>query len=280
MEILNEECLIISHLSLNDLFIINGIINYYTIKYNKIYLVCKKIYINTINQFFSHNPIIIPIYIDIENDIINDNPNIFQEYKNCDIIKIGMNNENWIINKYDLIIGKHPYLYFKTFYKQLNLNYELKYNYEKINRNVFKEKKFYNDLMFKYNDDYKFVMGIKNNDIIDNKIQMNLLENLCLNKKLSHETECNKIPIFTPYYNFYNKKSIFYDFWKNKISDNIFDYCLILEKAKEIHIEFNEFLSLCMFLNISNIKKYVYTNITNIKDYHKNMEDWNIVYIN
>ena len=258
MKILNEECLIISHLSLNDLFIINGIINYYAIKYNKIYLACKKIYINTIKQFFSHNHIIIPIYIDIDNDIINENHHIFQEYKKCDIIKIGMNNENWITNKYDLIIGKHPYLYFQTFYKQLNLNYELKYKYEKINRNFLKEKKFYNDVMFKYNDDYKFVMGIKNNDIISD----------------------NKMAIFTPYYNFYDKKSILYDYWPNKISTSIFDYCLILEKAKEIHIEFNEFLSLCMFLNISNIKKYVYTNITNIKDYHKNIEDWNIVYIN
>lgn len=252
MKILNEECLIISNLSLNDLFIINGIINYYAIKYNKIYLICKKIYINTIKQFFCHTPIIIPIYIDIENDIINNNHYIFQEYKKCDIIKIGINNE------YNLIIGQHPYLYFQTFYKQLNLNYELKYKYEKINRNLLEEKKFYNDVMLKYKNEYKFVMDIKSNDIISD----------------------NKIAFFTPYYNFYDKKSIFYDYWQNKISDNIFNYCLILEEAKEIHIEFNEFFSLCMFLNISNIKKYVYTNITNIKDYHKNIADWNIVYIN
>lgn len=260
MEILNEECLIVSHLSLNDLFIINGIINYYTTKYNKIYLICKKIYINTIQQLFCHNTIIIPIYIDIDNDIINNEHRIFQEYKNCDIIKIGMNNDNWLTYKHELIIGGHPYLYFQTFYKQLNLNYELKYKYERINRFFLREKDFYNKSMIKYNDNYKFVMNIKNNDIIID----------------------DKIPIFSPYYNFYDKKSFYYNYWNNIISDNIFDYCLILEKAKEIHTDFNELFSLCMFLNISNTntKKYIYTNITNIKDYHKNMEDWNVVYVN
>jgi hypothetical protein len=35
-----------------------------------------------------------------------------------------------------------------------------------------------------------------------------------------------------------------------------------------------------MFLDLSLVKKkYIYTNITNIKDYHEKMNDWTIIYI-
>jgi hypothetical protein len=81
------------------------------------------------------------------------------------------------------------------------------------------------------------------------------------------------------YYND-NPKSEFYNYWNGEISDNISDYCYIIENSEEIHVLFSAFFSLCMYLDLSNVKKkYIYTCIPNIKDYHKNANDWIIVYI-
>ena len=65
---------------------------------------------------------------------------------------------------------------------------------------------------------------------------------------------------------------------KNNISNNILDYCKIIENSEEIHVIFSAFLNLCMYLDLSKVKKkYIYTNIINIKDLHKNMNDWIII---
>lgn len=253
--IMNEKCLIIGHLSLNDLFIINGIINYYTTLYNKVYFLCKKKDYKSMLNCFLNNNLVIPIYIDIDSNVLPLDHKILKNNNNCDIIKMGIHNENWHSLKSDFIIGNYPYLYFKTFYEQLNLDYEIRYNYEKIYRDTFREKKFYNKIMEKYNNQYIFLYGIKENDVLSD------------------------IPIFNPYKNYYNKYSKFYDHWKGEISDNIFDYCKIIENSYEIHISFSDFLGLSIFLDLSNVKsKYLYTDITNIKDLHKNLNNWNIMY--
>ena len=253
-----ENCLILGHLSLNDMFIINGIVNYYSTLYNKVFLLCKKKDIESITQLYIHNNIIIPICIDIEGDILPFDHYIYNVYDN--IIKIGNHNNNWDVLKSNFLIGGHPYLYFKTFYEQLNLNYELRYLYEKINRNYISEKYFYDKIMINYNKyynkKYKFVYNLKKNTIFE-----------------------DDIPIFNPYENHYNIYSRFYNLWNGIISNNIFDYCLILENASEIHISYNEFVSLSVLLDLSKIeKKYISTNITNVKDYHKNLIDWKIIY--
>lgn len=250
-----DNCLIVGHLSLNDMFIINGLVNYYSTLYNKVFILCKKKDIDSINQLYSDNNIIIPICIDIESNIVPFDHKIYNMYEN--IIKIGSHNNNWELLKSNLLIGDHPYLYFKTFYQQLNLNYELRYSYEKINRDYISEKKFYNKVMINYDGKYKFVYNLIKNDIFEN----------------------NDIPIFNPYINYYNIYSKFYNLWNGTISNNIFDYSIILENAIEIHVSFNEFLSLSMLLDLSKVKnKYIYTNITNIKDYHINLIDWKIIY--
>lgn len=238
---MNDECIIIGHLSLNDLLIINGIVNYYTIKYNKVYLLCKKIDFETINQMFSHNNLIIPISIDMEinNNVLSYDSIIFKEYEKIDIIKIGMHNPNWDSLKSDFIIENLPYLYFKTFYEQLNLDYEIRYKYEKINRNILSEKKL-------NNEKYKFVNGVKKNDFNEDEL---FIFDPCDN------------PVYP------------------KISNNILDYCTILENSYEIHLSYNYFFSLCMLLDLSKVKnKYIYTSIINIKEYHKNAVDWKIIY--
>jgi len=270
---MDKTCLIIPHLSLGDILIINAIIRYYSSIYKNVYFICKKINIKSMINIFSDNINIIPIYIDIVEDIIPDNHYIYERYKDYTMIKIGMHNYNWYVTKSNIIVGNLPYMFFKTFYQQLDLNYDMRYNLEKINRNYEDEVKFYNNVMKKY-DKYIFIHDnkIDNNKIDNNKIDNNIIyiENIDKN-----------IPIFHPNINYYDEISIYHDKWLNIISDNILDYCKIIENAEEIHLIFSSFLNLCMYLDLSKVKKkYIYTNIINIKDLHKNMHDWNIIYNN
>jgi hypothetical protein len=259
---MNEKCLIAGHLGLGDLITINGLVRYYSKLYNNIYLLCKKENYKSIIQIYSDNSKIIPIFIDTNEHIISIDHNIFKIYKDCDIIKLGVLNNNWYVLKSNYTIGNLPYSFFETFYKQCNLEYSIRYEYEKINRNKIKEKNFYNKTMNKF---HKYIFIHSNN----------------LNLKISDEFITKNIPIFDPNNNYYDESSIYYNLWNNEISYNILDYCMILENAEELHLSFSSFFSLCMFLDLKNVKKkYIYTNITNIKDYHKNMYDWNIIYKN
>jgi hypothetical protein len=253
---MNDTCLIIGHLNINHLLTINGLIRYYTTIYNKVYVLCKKSNYKSAYSFFSDNLNIIILITD-KNTLLN-NHYLLEEYKNCDILKIGEYNNNWNTLKSEYVIDNYPYLFFETYYNQLNLEYNIRYKYENINRNKIRERNFYNKIMKKY-EKYIFI-----HDLDNKKIEI-----------------YKDLPIFHPNINYYNnnKNSKFYDFWNGDISDNILDYCSILENSDEIHIVFSSFFSLCMFLDLSKIKKkYIYTSISNIKNYHDNMNDWNIIY--
>jgi len=256
---MNDKCLIIGHLSLYDLFITNSIVRYYTKKYNIVYVLCKKNNLKTIIQMYSDNKHIFPISIDLSENIIPFEHYIFDIFnKDCDIIKLGLHNNNWFIYKSSYNDGYFPNLFFKTFYEQVDLDYNIRYKYEKINRNISSEQLFYLKCMNNYNNNYIFLY-------LDTEYNQNDT-NQCLNLfSKEYMKENNNSTIFTPC-------------WNKSTSDNIFDYCKILENAHEIHVSFNSFFNLCMFIDLSNVKKkYIYTNINNIKDFHKNMVYWNII---
>ena len=246
-----KKCLIIGHLSLGDQLIINGLVRYLSLKYSQVYLICKRINLKSIISIYSDNHSIIPISVDTNNFIINNDHYIFDLYKDCEIIKIGMFNNNWYIYKSNLVLDNLPYLFFETFYKQIDLDYHIRYKFEKIYRNIEREKLYYNMIMENYiknNSKYIFV-----HDFFINKFSL------------------KDIPIFHPNYN-YSK------YWNGIISDNITDYCQILENSYEIHVTFSSFFNLCIYLDLSKVKhKYIYTNVSNIKDLHVNLKDWNII---
>jgi hypothetical protein len=152
---MNEKCLIIGHLGLGDQFTINGLIRYYTTLYNYVYVLSKKNNIKSINQMYIDTNNVIPIYIDTVYDVIDYNHYLFKEYKNYDIIKLGLHNNNWYIIKSNLITGSLPYSFFKTFYEQIYLNYDIRYKYEKINRYKNNELFFFKKVMINY-DKYIF----------------------------------------------------------------------------------------------------------------------------
>ena len=223
-------CIIISHLSLRDSLIINAIVIHLSNIYNLVYFVCNKKYYKSINQIYCENNKIKPIYIEYNMDI-------FKKFKDIQIFCIGKNNPNWKSLCSKLILENMPYNYFKTFYKQLDLDYDIRYKYEHIYRNKEREVNFYKKYI---SSQYIFI-----NDKINIK---------------------NATTSF-----YYNKEQ----------SDNILDYCSVIEAAEEIHVLYDEFFSLCVFLDLSKIKKKnIYTDISNIKDFHKSLHDWTIVSLN
>ncbi len=246
-----NKCLIYSNLNICNLFEINGIIRYYSNIYDEIYVVCKNNYYNSACNIFLDNKKIIILSLDIQDEIINKDHYIFDYYKN-NIINLILDNSN----------DKHYYIG-KNYYNKANLDYYLRYSYEKINRNHIFENKFYEKIMKKYNNNYIFI-----NDYTSyNYKKINIY---------------SKLPIYHPKINYYHddKYSNFYDYWNNESSDNILDYCKILENAYEIHLAYNEFFCLANFLNLCNVKnKYIYTDIVNIKDYYENLKDWKIIYV-
>lgn len=277
---MNDKCLIIGHLGLGDLFIINSIVRYYTKKYNIVYILCKKYNLKTIMQMYSDNKHIYPIAIDINENIIPFEHYIFDIFnEDCDIIKLGLHNNNWFTYKSSYNDGDFPNLFFKTFYEQIDLNYNIRYKYEKINRNISSEQLFYTKCMNNYNNNYIFVHLNTENYNTTYNTPYNSNKNLSLFSE-EYIKENKNIPIFTPNYNYYlnDIENKYYKCWNNSISYNIIDYCKILENAHEIHVTFSSFFNLCMFINLSNVKKKcLYTNITNIKEFHNNIIDWNII---
>ncbi len=237
-----EKCLIVSHLNIEDLLTINGIVRYYSTKYLTTYILCKRDNLKSVVQIYLDDKSIIPIAINTADYFIPRDHYIYDLYENdTDIIKIGVHNDNWYTLKSNLVVGDFPYLFFKTFYQQLDLDYKIRYKYEKINRNHYEETELYNKYCNKYPNQYIF-----SNVSIDSNFNSNL-------------------PIFDPQSNNYH--------------DNIINYAYIIENAYEIHLTFSSFFIISLFLDLSKVKKKcVYTNIINIKDYHKNIDDWITVF--
>lgn len=246
-----NKCLIYGNLNICNLFEINGIIRYYSNIYDEVYVVSKNNYYHSACNIFLDNKRIIILSLDIQDEVIPNNHYIFDLYKDIDNINLNLNN----IDKFFFLA--------KNYYNKINLDYNLRYKYEKINRNNLFENKFYDKVMKKYNNSYIFI-----NDYT--------------NLNYQKITIYNKLPIYHPRINYYNDNiySTFYDYWCNESSDNILDYCKILENAHEIHLAYNDFFCLASFLNLSNVKnKYIYTDLVNIKDYYENIKDWKIIFI-
>ncbi len=265
----NKKCLILSHLSLGDQLIINGLVRFFSIKYFNIFILCKDKHLKSLISIYSDNNSIIPISVDTNNYIIQNDHYLFSLFndKDIDIIRLGAFNDNWNHLKSNYIVDNLPYSFYETFYNQINLDYNIRYKYEFINRNTYRENQFYNNTMSKYTiNNYVFVHNLNNSPLFNHTF----LYNKC-------------IPIFHPNFNYYSSNptthKYHYDYWNGNISDNIMDYCKILENAYEIHVIFSSFFNLCMYLDLSKVvKKYIYTNVYNIKDLHVNLKDWNIIY--
>ena len=175
-----------------------------------------------------------------------------------DIIKCGNNAPNF-----------SGYLFWKVFYKQIGLDYNIRYekDYRMLNRNYERENFLYNKVVERYSDKYIFVHDHR------------FLDKLFRNSRPNVIVPDIDIPIFHPNCNYYevvDKDNKFVNLWYNFISDNLLDYCMIIEKAHAIHITDSSFGCICPYLNLSHIKdKTIYTNL-DVIDYDNSFNEWNI----
>jgi hypothetical protein len=90
------------------------------------------------------------------------------------------------------------------------------------------------------------------------------------------------LPVFHPSVNYYsdleNKTNIYHDMWSSEfMSDNLLDYCTLIENATEIHVSDSAFSCLMPFINLKNVKiKCIYTNFS-VADYHAEFKKWEIL---
>ena len=128
----NRDFMIHHHLGTGDHFICNGLVNYICSEIEKetekclqsspvVYLSCKKRNIKTVSYLYSENKMVIPIEIgDNEIGCVNS----FVEQNNLKLIRIGFDKCD--INNFE-----------ESFYKQLNIPYEVRYTHFKLPKTKF-----------------------------------------------------------------------------------------------------------------------------------------------
>ena len=236
---------IVNQLELGDNIIINGLIRYYSSIYNNVILVCRNDYFDQLKIMYQDlsNLYLYQIYNETKNIIhLYDFINIYVPYNDTIILlfkekKILFQPMAFHINKYKiinrLIIASnipYPKWLFPT-----DIDYNIRYNKFKINRDLEKENKLYDDLVKIIGESYSIIIDDKSRNFIINENN-------------------NDIPIFrlSPNGNNNNLDTI--------LDNNIFNYIKILENAKEIHTIDSSIVLLIDQLDI-NVKTYIHRYI-------------------
>ena len=149
-----DEFIFYSHLGLGDQIILSGAINYLSKRYNKIHLVSYEKFKNSLDLLYKENNNVEMFYLpkglnkltqektEISEEVIK-----YSKKTNLEILKIG----------YD---KKDKRLHFsKAFYKQLNLNYKLSYEYFSLHNDETHVDKLSDHLKdtYKIDGDYKLI---------------------------------------------------------------------------------------------------------------------------
>ena len=232
------------HLGLGDMILCNGLIRHmlsFTSRNDKIFLFCKNIHYQAIKFMYRDEKKINLISINNnrnENNQINKILN--KQKRNYELIKIGHEFYQPTSNlNHD---KENLWPCDIIFYKQFNIPFEYRFNKCYWKRDLKKEKKVFKTLVGK-NKNYIFLHDDpKRNLFIDTK----------------------KI----------NKK---YKIIKNDYKYSIFDYGLILENAKELHLMESSFRQLVETLDTKKSKMYLYKGRGgdhSINLYNKNINKW------
>lgn len=159
-------------------------------------------------------------------------------------------------------------VFYKNFYNYANLDYSIKYKYKQLNRNIERETHFYNIIKSRYGHKYIFTHDHRSYVYRHYDTRPNVYVN-----------SQSEFPIFHPNINYYEYDSNhnYYNLWPQIISNNLLDYCLIIENASEIYISDSCFSCLIPYLNLNASHKVIFTNL-NMVDYDSCYETWNILH--
>jgi hypothetical protein len=219
-----ENCIILHHLFTGDCFIMYPCICYYAEKYKNIYIFCLERNETFIKQLYSKMNVIITVIPQKEHDKCNLPYAAPLSY----------------INKYLPTIKDYNLVKTGNSFSENG----------KINRNHERELDFYKKITSIYGKEYIFVHDHRNINYTHKA------RSVYINKNIINENE--HIPVFHPSVNFYNDhtENKFYMLWdKDLITNNILDFCMILEKATQINIIDSSFVHLCTYLDLSKVKE-------------------------
>ena len=260
---MNTDCIVTFHLSTGDNFTCYALVLKTLEKYSNVHIFCLHRNKNFVKQLYEkHNGVIIHILDENYNNCgvpRNEITNLKLLLKNADVIETGHNYNGW--NNIQLSGN----LFWRKFYIQASMNYDIRYDYMTINRNLEKETSLYNDMIKNYGNEYIFVHDHRNMFYKHNCIRKNVIVDSIL-------------PIFHPNTNYYDKNDSKYALWDETFyRDNLLDYCTLLENATEIHLSDSSFSCMCVYLDLSKVKKKcIYTSLNYI-DYHNSFNDWEII---
>lgn len=190
-EINTDEFIIYHHLGLGDHIICNGFVNYLSNQNKKIHLAVNKLFFKQIEHLYSenHNVQIFPV----ELDSVNDADKIINNYSlinDLPILKVGFEIEQ-----------KSKLPFYKAFYSQLDLKYNLSYKYFHCPSDNNRESNLKNHLFDEFNiKSEKFMLihsesSVRSYDLkirnkfqsIDLKIEHDIYNNIFLYKKIIQE---------------------------------------------------------------------------------------------
>lgn len=238
---------IYQHLGLGDMISNNGLIRYlieinFRTKY--FFIFCKKVHIKTIKFMYRDQKKIkiIPVTNDSKTEKIKVLNYLKKINKNDEIIKIGHEFYHSTA-KFNANHEKHPWHCTVNFYKQFGLPFDYRFKKTFWKRNLTNEKKLFEKLVGR-NKNYIFVHDDTKRNL---KIDTSKLE--------------KKFHII-----------------RNNEKNFIFDYGLIIEHAKEIHLIESSFRQICETLKIKSKKLFLYKDSRvdySMSLYNKNSKNWN-----
>lgn len=259
MNIINKihnKAFILHHLGIGDMIVMNGSVRYIAQFYDEVHVVSKDINLKNTRKIYADNPKIKIITID-ERQFLYFNPN------RQNAIQKLMNDNFDIYLSGAYKDGNRDELFFKIFYNHMNLDYSIKKQYQKINRNFSIEQALFDKVIT--NNNIKEYIFLHNNS---SNITLNFLNDPYFD--INHPNY--HILVFNVGSNFYEKhpEHKYHNIWNNTYSDLI-DYCMLIEKCTELHLIDSSFYTLSLLLDLSQIKvKVVYP-----RDYSASMSFYN-----
>jgi hypothetical protein len=273
----NKVCIFL-HFGLGDFICMIPAINYLSILYSEIKIVCLEKNINTIKSVFKNNKnITYLIHNKFNTNNLNINNKVPQIYS--DIYQVDETKYKDELFGYEILrCGLHKYIYETNnkikftdsyshleipfdFYRQLNVPYSIFWTYFMIPE---LENDYLMDTLNTYLKDnnitsYIFVhniTGVSNTPIINS----NWI-------KTHYSFDPESVLFINPNINMYDSSSKFYNIAENFINKPILDYINILRNANGLYLSNSSFFCLALHLDIKTEHKYVFSRDTSKLDY-------------
>lgn len=260
---MNKNCICLFHLSTGDNFTMYAAVRHFQKLYMNVYIFCLHRNRHTVIQLYQP-------YANVHILIIDETYNYYlapsnlinqckSQIKNCVVVASGY---------YDPAFdGSNGF--WERFYTQMHLPYRIRYEYEDIHRNNERELRLYNSIIGMYGKNYIFLHDHRN------------IAYKHYNIRSSVHVE-SELPVFHPNVNYYseleNETNPHHALWSSEfMSDNLLDYCTLIENATEIHVRDSAFSCLMPFLNLNNVKRKCIYTIFSITDYHDKFKNWEIL---